>query len=213
MTELWMHGWALGDFFFQPLKEEYEGNPLILNRGYFGSPSDPEAAKSADSIWAHSLGLHLIDPEVLSQASELILFSSFLDFHPEPRRKSERAVALMLRRIDKDVNGLLKDFYANLFAPAPCPLEAPEVQDIDLLREDLELLQGARMDPEVLESIPRILMFHGKHDQIVEPQKAMELTQKLPQATQKVLPQAGHGYPFLDPKGCLEEIRRWRESA
>lgn len=74
-----------------------------FDRGYFDRPFLPtfNSPSATKIIFAHSFGLHLCPLNQLQQADYLILFSSFLRFHPETDRLKNRSMQILDRMIEQ----------------------------------------------------------------------------------------------------------------
>jgi len=209
-TEFWMHGWGLGDFFFAPLQKSSQEEVTLGNQGYFDSKSMP--ADPPKRLLAHSLGLHLVPQPWFAQVEELILLGSFLSFHSPSVPRSERAVKRMISKFEKEPQQVLEEFYCNCFYPQETPIRPQVNFKAGLILEDLHLLDQQRLDPALLQSIPRILILQGEEDVIVPTERAKDLQSHLPQAQMKILQGAGHGFPYSHAVETWEAIQAWRKN-
>jgi pimeloyl-[acyl-carrier protein] methyl ester esterase len=121
------HGWAFDGQIWSawlPVLERAGVCVTVGERGYFGAtPIDPRFTDQAQTrvIVAHSLGLHLLDPQVLASAHALLIVSGFLEFHPEDpmeRRRSQRVIKTMLTKFQQAPDAVLADFWKNAYAPS-----------------------------------------------------------------------------------------------
>ena len=88
------------------------------DRGYFG-PAVVVAAQPC-IVLAHSLGLHLLSPQLCAAAELIVVLSGFHSFHSScarQARRSRRTVEQMLARLEREPAALLADFYARCSAP------------------------------------------------------------------------------------------------
>lgn len=198
-----IHGWALGGFFWDTWKQQLP-QAQSWNRGYFASPARPKI-QPGSYVATHSLGLHWLNPLDLANIEGLIILGGFLDFRP-----GRRAVKAMLQRLEQEPVALLEDFYQNLFAPDSSPIAPPEIQNLPLLRRDLESLLHCQLDVSPFQAVPNIWILQGLEDQITPPAQAEALAQVLPQAELKLLPQGGHGFAYDKPTLCLDQMQEPR---
>ncbi|HEY9646175.1 MAG TPA: hypothetical protein V6C88_07395 [Chroococcidiopsis sp.] len=161
------------------------------DRGYFGPPSAP-AFGNADYriILAHSYGLHLCPLEQLQQADLLVIFSSFVEFHPsEPRarRRSQRVLEQMIQACQHDSQTVLQQFRLQCGETAEQVAQLPQVSDHELLNRDLQELHHSHINVNHLQRIPAVMIFHGAADRIVPIGQGRDL------ATQITAQIAAHG--------------------
>ena len=123
------HGWGLDQSLWNELKEDFIRQNWIWqdnDRGYYSdlcvkvkwtktnSDNDKKVAL------CHSLGIHLIEKEILKEASHIVLINSFFNFIPT---NNERNITLRtLRRMEKKINTLevrfmLEEFISRSFMP------------------------------------------------------------------------------------------------
>ena len=89
------------------------------DRGYFGPAV--EVAARPRIVLAHSLGLHLLPPQLWASAELVVVISGFRSFHStcaRQARRSRRTVEQMLARLEREPAALLADFYARCGAPS-----------------------------------------------------------------------------------------------
>jgi len=123
------HGWAFDSSLWKELKNIYLKNNWIWQdneRGYFNktfvSPKwiNNNSYKRRNIIIIHSLGIHLIDKNILMNASHAIFINSFYQFIPD--NKDRKLIIRSLERMKKKLNNqeiklLLNEFYKNSFFP------------------------------------------------------------------------------------------------
>jgi pimeloyl-[acyl-carrier protein] methyl ester esterase len=184
----------------------------VCDRGYFGEPAAPQFSEDGlKLLLVHSFGLHLCPVEQLQTADALIIFSSFLTFHPTEERAKRRSQRVLQRMVDGfkvNPGEVLTAFKTNSDDPVQT---SPRVLNAALLLQDLENLGVSRLDPQVLQSIPTIMIFHGTGDRIVPVSQGQELARELPAHTVYIeIPEAGHALPFTHQQECWEILRaRW----
>jgi pimeloyl-[acyl-carrier protein] methyl ester esterase len=174
----------------------------------------------------HSLGVHLVPPEVLAASEAVVLVASFGRFVPpgaagRPLRIALAGMAAELQESGDELTDslraqqLLQRFLSKVLGPGalaagvqagieapPGPPPGPADQPIgaagrDRLRCDLELLGRLTALPA---SFPRqvpVLLLEAIDDPIVHPAARDRLRQELPQAQVKLL--AGLGHAMGDP--------------
>jgi pimeloyl-[acyl-carrier protein] methyl ester esterase len=151
---------------------------------------------------AHSLGPHLLPPELLARADAVVLLTSFGRFVPSGRdgRKLQVALAGMAAQLaGPNPEAMLQSFLAQAAAPEPVELlqNTPALEVLapagrERLLRDLELLSGRSALPAGFPMAARVLLVQAGCDQIVAPAARQELEQALPQADVIALSQAGH---------------------
>jgi 8-amino-7-oxononanoate synthase len=218
-----MHGWA-GDGghwqAWQPAVTSRGWGLQLGERGYGRRPAllPPWPLHGRKGLICHSLGVHLVPPEVLAASEAVVLLASFGRFVPpgaagRPLRialagmaaelqesgdeltDSLRAQQLLQRFLRKvQGQGALAAGVAAPSGPADQPIGAA---GRDRLRCDLELLGRLTALPA---SFPRqvpVLLLEAADDPIVHPAARDRLRQELPQARVKLL--AGSGHAMADP--------------
>ena len=123
------HGWAFDSSLWKELKNIYTKNNWIWQdneRGYFNktfvSPKwiNNYSCKRKNILIIHSLGIHLIDKNILKNASHAIFINSFYQFIPD--NKDRKLIIKSLERMKKKLNNqeiklMLNEFYKNSFFP------------------------------------------------------------------------------------------------
>lgn len=141
------------------------------DRGYFGPAHAPAFSEDGYRILlAHSYGLHLCPLEQLQQADLLVIFSSFVEFHPpEPRqrRRSQRVLEQMIQACQHDPQTVLQQFRLQCGQTAEQVAQAPPVSNHELLNRDLQELHHSHINVNDLQRIPAVMIFHGAADRIV----------------------------------------------
>jgi pimeloyl-[acyl-carrier protein] methyl ester esterase len=220
------HGWGFDQACWQPWQEQLaqRGSTLLVgDRGYFNTPFLPSISQRT-IIFAHSYGLHLCPIEQLQRTDLLVLFSSFLSFHPaseaEGRRslarnskRSRLMLAQMINQFELNPQLVLENFKAECYYPVPWeqPLagisksaaNGYQAINFELLLHDLRRLSDCSFDSSILSQIPQVLVLHGAQDRIVSPEKGRELCRHLPDNSEYIeIEQAGHGLPFTHIDAC-----------
>jgi pimeloyl-[acyl-carrier protein] methyl ester esterase len=211
------HGWGFDRNCWQPWQDlmAQQGKELwVSDRGYFTTPSAPLVNQLVNQsiIFAHSYGLHLCPIEQLQNADVLVLFSSFLSFHPLAERRplagnskrSRLVLAQMIRQLEISPEFVLKAFQTNCYYPIPCDASNDNKPfNSELLLHDLKGLDTCLLDVSLLKKIPKVLILQGAQDRIVPAEKGRELSAFLPDNSQYIeIEQAGHGLPFTHVDAC-----------
>lgn len=218
-----LHGWAGDQRSWAPwaaLAEQRGWRFTCAERGY-GQLEPQIPSWQAEAQWrvviGHSLGPHLLPPELWQQATAAVLLASFAAFVPPGRDGRPVAAALrgMAARLAAgEAEALLRDFQRQVAAPFPPERlpQGPREQGISVagaqrLAADLELLGRTSGLPAGLPSEIPVLLVEAADDQIVSAASRALLRQALPQATVWTLPVAGHALLGNDlPAAVLQWI-------
>ncbi|TYT74648.1 alpha/beta fold hydrolase [Desulfobotulus mexicanus] len=206
---LCVHGWAQSPDFWAPLRAFIEKPEALclLDRGYFGSqhlPSLPQHA-GVKGIITHSFGLHLVPEIWLKQADFIIIVSGFNSFLPEERsrrRRSERILYLMQKKLKENPEALVALFRS--LCGQKENIRSGSVNTA-LMAEDLQNLAHSRLDLDLFMKIPVIHIIHGRKDKVVDVSRAEELQAALPHARLHIVDDGDHGIP-LTHAGILAEL-------
>lgn len=209
-----MHGWAGDHRAWEPwaLLAAARGWAFSCGERGYGQLPLQQPTWFSDShcrvVIGHSMGPHLLPPELLSQASAVVLLASFAAFVPPGHEGKGLRTALrgMSQRLESgEATAMLRDFFRQAAAPHPVaalppgPLEqglSPEGSQ--RLLEDLRRLAEINTLPQGLPGDVPVLIVEANDDQIVSAASRALLRQALPQATVWSLDQAGHC--LLDPQ-------------
>jgi pimeloyl-[acyl-carrier protein] methyl ester esterase len=212
------HGWGFDRTCWQPWKDllAQQGEDFLMSdRGYFNPSSLPITSPTTDQrtiLLAHSYGLHLCPSEQLQRADLLVLFSSFLSFHPQlelKRRRSHSILSQMMTQFEKNPQFVLEAFKTKCYYPVAWKRSSDSTKSFnpELLIHDLKGLNTCLMDVALLKKIPKILILQGAQDRIVSFEKGRELFEHLPNNSQYIeIEQAGHGLPFTHIDACWSWI-------
>ncbi|MFO0137803.1 MAG: aminotransferase class I/II-fold pyridoxal phosphate-dependent enzyme [Cyanobacteriota bacterium] len=218
-----MHGWG-GDGgpgqAGQPAATSRGWGLQLGERGYGRRPAllPPWPRHGRKGLICHSLGVHLVPPEVLAASEAVVLLASFGRFVPpgaegRPLRIALAGMAAELQESGDELTSslraqqLLQRFLSKVLGPGalaagftvpPGPADQPiGPAGRDRLRCDLALLGRLTALPA---SFPRqvpVLLLEATDDPIVHPAARERLRQELPQARVKLL--AGSGHAMADP--------------
>ncbi|MBJ7258531.1 MAG: hypothetical protein JHD33_03250 [Chthoniobacterales bacterium] len=223
-----MHGWAGDSRGWRPWIEATAAlgwNWQCGERGY-GTlepriPSWPENTPpdALRLVIGHSLGPHLVAPEVLHQADAVVLLASFATFVPPDRagRRVRAGLDGMAAKLGSECEAreVLQKFLANAADPQPPGLRPPGPADgplhLERLRGDLGILRECRGLPAGFPSGARVLIVEAESDRIVEAAARDMLKADLPQAD--VISLAGTGHALLQAdivSRVTARVESWR---
>lgn len=217
-----MHGWAGDGGHWQawrPVANSRGWGLQVGERGYGQRPAHLPAWPShgRKGLICHSLGVHLLPPDVLAASDAVVLLASFGRFVPPGAEGRSLRIALagmaaeLCETGDEATSGiraqqLLRRFLSKAMARGdgagcgvpPGPADHPiGAGGRDRLRCDLDLLGRLQALPA---SFPRqvpVLLLEASDDAIVHPAARELLRQELPRAEVKVL--SGPGHAMRDP--------------
>jgi hypothetical protein len=194
------HGWGFDSEFWKSwIRDGRFTRYHVFDRGYTGHPVSPSEFRSDSDvriIVAHSLGLHFIPENILSQAGLLVVCGGFDRFHSGKNSAGHRKVVRMINRFAAMPMTVLTSFYTNCMHPADRIIGSPGKVNFDLLEHDLNFLNECRLEhPDVITE-RHVLLFHGKEDIIVPLSQAGELHKLLPASRLIEIAGAGHMIPI-----------------
>ncbi len=183
-----MHGWSGDSSGWQRWKEFFRSKAWVwesYERGYGetakyspnwkASPSS--AIKDRRVVIAHSLGLHLIDNQVLKNCTDLVLMNSFSKFIPDgiQSRPIKAALKGMQSSLGTDnEKEMLHKFLNKACFPEDKKLMPPSpiTKGLSLngrkqLQGDLQLLIESKNLPTSLQATTKVLVINGKNDNII----------------------------------------------
>jgi pimeloyl-[acyl-carrier protein] methyl ester esterase len=203
------HGWGFDRACWQPWVERFAergGQLAVSDRGYFHQPYSLAGDRV---ILAHSYGLHLCPLEHLQQADLLILFGSFLSFHPQGknRKRSQFMLSQMMTQFEVNPIAVWEAFQIKSYYPASWIPNSPAM-NIDLLQQDLQDLEVCHLEASMLQTIPQVLILQGEGDRIVPTTKGRELREALSNSLYVEIAAAGHGLPFSHAEMCWNWIEQ-----
>lgn len=216
---IFQHGWGFDSSAWEGWITHLQQSPdvettvQIADRGYFGKENPvlgfavPDAAHI---VVAHSLGIHLLPPQVVSQASLVVAIGAFLSFHsgdPLSQRRSKRTLRLMRERLDNEPMAVLDDFFGNCYKPLATRQllvhkRTPGRLAVRRLVEDLDTLNNAELDASLLSKAGQVLILHGTEDHVVPAAQAHELNMTVPASHLIMFEGAGHALPLTHVAPC-----------
>jgi pimeloyl-[acyl-carrier protein] methyl ester esterase len=208
------HGWGYDQRCWLPWNDRLAGCQIALStfdRGYFGTPQTPRFTGDRPRILlTHSYGLHLCPQGQFQQIDLLIIFSSFIEFHPQDdraKRRSQRVLRQMIQESQTHPETVLQTFKIRCDDPDIQSSQPIDGLDQSLLTQDLEDLNTCCLTIDTLKPIPQILILHGTADQIVPNHKGQALFESLKShAHYFEIPDAGHALPFSHTDTCWDLI-------
>ena len=180
------HGWAFDSSLWKELKKIYIKNNWIWQdneRGYFNktfaSPKwiNNNSYKRKNIIIIHSLGIHLIDKNILMNASHAIFINSFYQFIPN--NKDRKLIIRSLERMKKKLNNqeiklMLNEFYKNSFFPNEINLNHQKTisskfdnANISYLKSDFNKLSIENKPPLLVSKDCNVLIIKSISDRIL----------------------------------------------
>jgi pimeloyl-[acyl-carrier protein] methyl ester esterase len=210
------HGWGFDQTFWDPWSIIFSKYNYLFNRfdrGYFGDPQDPRFRhhESKKVVMVHSYGLHLCPREQLEAADLIIIFNSFIHFHPmnyPAQRLSYRNHKKMLDKLLASPEVVLHDFYSrccseNLEIKLPCAINL----NIDLLFQDLQRLGIEFFNLDPIKRHQEKIIFHSSLDPIVPLSQGQDLFDHMCEgSTFWVIPTADHSLPLTKTKQCRDLV-------
>ena len=206
------HGWGFDRNCWKIWQEELSNKFKFkaYDRGYFGQNISPKFSTEPQlikMIFAHSYGLHLCPLEQLKKADILILFNSFIEFHPKnekQKKRSKYALKLMIDEFKQNPKKVSETFWKKCYYPFPSIAENHEIVNWEKLYQDLQSLDTSKLDINHLKELPNIYIIHGSKDRIIFPSQAQNFAKILTENSQYFeIKGIGHTLPFTDIKSCL----------
>jgi len=209
-----VHGWGFDHTVWNKFRNfaQYYISMLAWDRGYFGEAKHTDFSGNANVnvLFAHSFGCHLMAKSWLEQADLLVILGGFITFHPgtpQFRKRSRAVLKSMREKLNENTKEVLLDFYENCFAPHSCELQPCDNFNKDMLMRDLNALDHANLNLELLQKVPTICIIHGTEDRIVPHVKGRELFRQLgDDAKYYEIKNTGHALPVTDTKRCWQFI-------
>ena len=123
------HGWGLDQSFWDSYKVEFQKNGWLWQnneRGYFSKGFNQSKwiknnfNDQIKMVLCHSLGLHLIQRNLLDEASHVVFINSFNNFLPSSKKRN--LIYKSLKRMEKKIisfeaEDMLKEFIHRSFLP------------------------------------------------------------------------------------------------
>ena len=179
------HGWAFDSSLWTELRKIYIDSSWIWQdseRGYFNRALvSPKWINNSHNqkkvIIIHSLGIHLIDKNILLNASHAIFINSFYNFIPKnkDRKLIERALEKMNNKFNNiEIKFMLNEFYKNSFLPNKIDLNYKKAisikfdnANISYLKNDFKKLSIQDKPPLLLSKNCNVLIIKSSDDLIL----------------------------------------------
>tara|TARA_B100001029_G_scaffold6944_1_gene4915 strand:+ start:1279 stop:2016 length:738 start_codon:yes stop_codon:yes gene_type:complete len=171
----------------------------------------------------HSLGSHLIEKEVLSLATHVVLINSFSRFIPNS--KENRSIKIALKKMMHAINtpnepSMLQKFHIKAHKPNKINVKsnASNLTRISesgklILKNDLKLLMHSNSLPSGLNTYTKVLVVNSKNDYIVANQTKEKLAQDLKKYLEKeptIINLQDEGHTISKIKN-IKKIKHWLE--
>ena len=227
LTLVFAHGWAMGDWFWEPLATQFADYEFhFCSRGYFEQGAEPCSSSQGPTFSAgllpeatswvgigHSFGFRRLLEADLINCRGLVSICGFRDFVAD-EGTDPRIVKAMVRRMPSSPETVLEQFLENCgvaegVESARAVLGNPtrerglqgEDLNLNLLEVDLKALLKIGQDVE--SNVP-ILSLAASHDKIVPATLTRsEFEQPL------FHPSAGHGLGFQHSDWCASHIQEF----
>ena len=171
----------------------------------------------------HSLGLHLIDKEVLGSATHVVLINSFSRFIPSS--KENRSIKMALNRMMNAINtpneaSMLQKFNIKAHKPNDINMDSNKSNLLHIsnsgrlrLKNDLKLLMNSDSLPTGLNTDAKVLVLNSKKDYILANQTKEKLAEDLidyleEEPTIINLQEEGHS---ISKTKNIKKIKHWLE--
>ncbi len=171
----------------------------------------------------HSLGSHLIEKEVLSLATHVVLINSFSRFIPSS--KENRSIKIALNKMMNAINTpnepfMLEKFHIKAHKPNKINVESNasnllRTSELGKLRlkNDLKLLMNSDSLPIGLNTYTKVLIVNSKNDYIVANQTKEKLAEDLKNYLEKepaIINLQDEGHAISKIKN-IKKIKHWLE--
>ncbi len=180
------HGWAFDSNVWTPVRKEAQLKGWLFQdneRGYYSEKKNltnwekDNDCRSIRLILCHSLGINLINKNIIRQATHFVFINSFYNFIP--KNNEEKLIIRALNRMKKKINNeeitlMLKDFLKNVFMPNTIDLELGLIFEQNLkninrsnLLDDFEKLYSKNNVNDILSKNSEVLIIKSKNDCIL----------------------------------------------
>ncbi|MEB3231352.1 MAG: hypothetical protein VKJ64_10110 [Leptolyngbyaceae bacterium] len=208
------HGWGFDHtcwvdwrVYFQQKNHRFD----CFDRGYFGQPHNPTFSGDRPYILLlHSYGLHLCPTNMIVAADTIVIFNSFLSFHPsEPRlkRRSQLTLQRMGDRCRTHPQEVLQAFWQTCEAPNKSHPQRLSHSNYPLLQEDLSHLNAVNLTDQsapvqAIKQTETVWVIHSSADKIVPWGQGATLAEAVATPSWNCIAAVGHGLPFSHPDHC-----------
>ena len=181
------HGWGLDQSFWDSYKYDFQKNDWHWQdneRGYFSkNVTQSKWIKNnfndqIKMVLCHSLGFHLIQGNLLDEASHVILINSFNNFLPSSKKRN--LIYRSLKRMEKKImsfetEDMLKEFMRRSFLPNNMTINFQnmfyknlEGLNNNLLINDLKMLYTNKNSLNYFEKNCNVIIINSKNDLILD---------------------------------------------
>ena len=181
------HGWGLDQSFWDNYKDEFQKNGWHWQdneRGYFSkNVTQSKWIKNnfndqIKMVLCHSLGLHLIQGNLLDEATHIVFINSFINFLPPSKKRD--LVFKSLKRMEKKIKSfeaeiMLKEFIRRSFSPNNMTINFKNVfyknlefLNNNLLLNDLKKLYADTNSFKSFEKNCNVIVINSKNDLILD---------------------------------------------
>lgn len=216
-------GWATLPEIYVPLERAAKEIALrAVDFGYFSPPPLPSLAlrdvvdanvPPGGAVFGCSMGaLYALSAVAWGAARAAVIFSGFARFTENADCPGQKVVNVRSMRLGlkKDAANVLERFYEGLAAPANIRFKTPDrPPNAERLDEGLRLLLETDTRPLLSEIRGPVLILHGEQDRIVPVAAATWLAEKIPGATIRTFPTAGHAMIMTHAPAIAETIREF----
>ena len=224
------HGWGLDQSFWNKLKEDLIKQNWIWqdnDRGYYSDfcikvkwiKTDSDNNKKV--ALCHSLGIHLIEKEILKEASHIVLINSFFNFIPTNHESN--ITMRTLKRMEKKINTLevrlmLEEFISRSFMPNKVDIKFKSIfnlnsKQINLKRllKDFQKLYFQPSKFDLFSEHAEVLIIKSKNDFILKEYAFNEFINLLnnSQINKPKLVQIENQGHLIDNKCIVKVLKDW----
>ena len=181
------HGWGLDKSFWDSYKIGFQKNQWYWQdneRGYFSkNVNQSQWIKNTSNnglkmVLCHSLGFHLIQGNLLDEASHVILINSFNNFLPSNKKRNliYRSIKRMEKKIISfEAEDMLKEFIHRSFSPNDININFQRIfyknlksVNNNLLLKDLQKLYNDKNSLKSFQKNCNVIVIISKNDLILD---------------------------------------------
>ncbi len=205
------HGWGFNSSFWKDWKKLLPKRVRFdaADRGYFFREKYPEflGDSSHKVLFLHSFGLHWCPQNLLEEATCIVIFNSFKNFHAGDDKRSKQILKSMLSEFEQHPKKVLEKFWQNAFYPNKEKNLPGFKFDKQLLLNDLKKLDTSEIDTDQLINGKPIISLDGGNDRIVTTNQGKSFTELTEgNAVYHFIKEAGHALPSTHSKDCWSFI-------
>ena len=224
------HGWGLDQSIWDKLKEEFIRQNWAWqdnDRGYYSDSCvkvkwiKNDSDKNKKVALCHSLGIHLIEKEILKEASHIILINSFFNFIP--KNNESNITMRTLRRMEKKINTIevrfmLEEFISRSFMPNEVDIRFKSIFDqkskqinINSLLKDFQKLYLKQSIFNLFSENVEVLIIKSKNDFILKEYASNEFINLLnnSQINKPKLVQIENQGHLIDNNCIVKILKEW----